>query len=125
MTMPVDVKVIIFAENDQPNPLWDEQKLFPCQFVVAVGDAYNPGRRLKFVVGILRSFSLMSQKFGENLQTMAAAEGGTQIPPESPFFKGRISSVGLKPLFGKEGKGRFLAERRRSYVANFWDRTLA
>jgi hypothetical protein len=43
MTTPVDVKAIICAENDQPDPLWDEQKLFPSQFVVAVGDAYNPG----------------------------------------------------------------------------------
>jgi len=30
--------------------------------------------------------------------------------PLSPFFKGGIFSVALKPLFGKEGKGRFLAE---------------
>jgi hypothetical protein len=50
----------------------------------------------------------VSQKFVEKLQTMAAAEGRTQNPPESPFFKGGISSVGIKPLFGKEGKGRFL-----------------
>jgi hypothetical protein len=52
----------------------------------------------------------VSQKFVEKLQTMAAAEGRTQNPPESPFFKGGISSVGIKPLFGKEGKGRFLVE---------------
>src|SRR5437764_10223527 len=76
--------------------------------------------------------SVVSQKFVEKLQTMAVAEGRTQNPPESPFFKGGISSVGFKPLFGKacpehrrrEGKGRFLAERRGNYVANFWDRTL-
>src|SRR5207253_6510667 len=63
---------------------------------------------------------------------MAAAKGSTQIPLNPPFFKGGISSVGLKPLFGKacpehrrrEGKGRFLAERRGNYVANFWDRRL-
>jgi hypothetical protein len=47
MTTPVDVKAIIYAENDQPDLPWGEQKLFPCQFVVAVGDAYNPGRRLR------------------------------------------------------------------------------
>jgi len=28
-------------------------------------------------------------------------------PPSSPFFKGGIVSVGLLPLFEKEGKGRF------------------
>jgi NitT/TauT family transport system substrate-binding protein len=39
-------------------------------------------------------------------------------PPRSPFFKGGILSEGLKPLFGKEGKGRF-------YSANFWATTLA
>jgi hypothetical protein len=31
-------------------------------------------------------------------------------PPSSPFFKEGIFSVALKPLFGKEGKGRFPAE---------------
>jgi hypothetical protein len=43
----------------------------------------------------------------------------------SPFFKGGILSAGLKPLFGKEGKGRFFAEAGRNYVANFWVTTLA
>jgi hypothetical protein len=38
---------------------------------------------------------------------MAAVEGRTQILLNSPFFKGGISSIGLKPLFGKEGKGSF------------------
>ena len=33
-------------------------------------------------------------------------------PPRSPFFKGGLSSEDLKPLFEKEGKGRF-------YFANF------
>jgi hypothetical protein len=34
-------------------------------------------------------------------------------------------SVRFKPLFGKEGKGRFFAEAGRNYVANFWVTTLA
>jgi hypothetical protein len=37
-----------------------------------------------------------------------------------PFAKGGIFSVGFKPLFGKEGKGRFFAKASMSYVANFW-----
>jgi hypothetical protein len=39
--------------------------------------------------------------------------------PLSPFSKGDFSVQDFKPLFGKEGKGRFLAERRTNYVANF------
>jgi hypothetical protein len=70
----------------------------------------------------------------KNFKRVAAAEAALKSP-ESAFFKGGISSVGLKPLFGKtcpesfgsaqdklrrrEGKGRFLAQRRGNYVANF------
>ena len=45
-------------------------------------------------------------------------------PPLSPFFKGGIFSVSFKPLFGKEGKGRFFAEAGRNYVAKFRVTTL-
>jgi outer membrane protein, multidrug efflux system len=43
-------------------------------------------------------------------------------PPLSPFFKGGIFSIGFKPLFGKEGKGRFFAEAGTNYGANFQNR---
>ncbi len=51
MTMPVDVKAIIYAENHRRSRLWDEQKLFPLchsnrstyRFVVGIGDPSNPG----------------------------------------------------------------------------------
>jgi hypothetical protein len=45
--------------------------------------------------------------------------------------KAAIASVmgnvapGLYPLYGKEGKGRFLGGVRGNYVANLWVRTLA
>ena len=45
-------------------------------------------------------------------------------PPLSPFFKGGIFSIGFKPLFGKEGKGRFCVDWRGNYAANFRERTL-
>ena len=51
--------------------------------------------------------SVLTQKFAEKLQTIAAAEGRAQIPLNPPFFKGGISSVVLKTLFGKEGRGGF------------------
>jgi len=69
---------------------------------------------------IIGPASVLSQKFVEEAQPMAAV--GSDL--KSPFFKGGIFSVGLKPLFGKEGKGRFGAEAVRNYVANFWVTTL-
>jgi len=43
----------------------------------------------------------------------------------SPFFKGGFSLCGIKPLFDKEGKGRFSDETdMANNSANFWDRTL-
>ena len=71
--------------------------------------------------------SVVSQKFVEKLQTMAVAEGRTQNPPESPFVKGGISSVGVKPSLEKhalsivEGRGRgdFWVEWGGNYVVNF------
>src|ERR1043166_5583682 len=45
-------------------------------------------------------------------------------PPFSPFVKGGISSVASKPLFGKEGKGRFSPEVASNYVVKFWVTTL-
>jgi len=44
--------------------------------------------------------------------------------PSVPLFQGGILSVGVKPLFEKEGKGRFFAKANRNYILNFWDRTL-
>ena len=44
--------------------------------------------------------------------------------PLSPFFKRGKFSIGLKPLFGKEGKGRFCADWRENSAANFLERTL-
>jgi len=46
-------------------------------------------------------------------------------PPLSPFCKGAILSLEIKPLFGKEGKGRFWAKRRGNYRVNFCPGTLA
>jgi hypothetical protein len=44
----------------------------------------------------------------------------------SPFFKGGFSLCGIKPLFDKEGKGRFSDETDMANNSpNFWDRTLA
>ena len=40
-------------------------------------------------------------------------------PPVSPFFKGDFLRA-FKPLFGKEGKGRFFADAGRNCVAHFW-----
>jgi hypothetical protein len=45
-------------------------------------------------------------------------------PPLSPFFKGGKFPIGLKPIFGKEGKGRFCADWRENSAANFLERTL-
>src|SRR5262245_65780262 len=42
------------------------------------------------------------------------------IPPLSPFIKGGIPPLACKPLFGKEGKGRFSSEVGSNYAANFW-----
>jgi hypothetical protein len=50
---------------------------------------------------------------------MVAAERGTQIPLNPPFSKGEFSSVGVKPLFGKEGKGEIFEERCGNYIASF------
>src|SRR5438552_1390218 len=45
-------------------------------------------------------------------------------PPLSPFFKGKIFSVGQRPLW-KRGEGEiFWTERGGNYVANFWNGTL-
>src|SRR5262245_45492190 len=44
-------------------------------------------------------------------------------PPVSPFFKGDFLRA-FKPLFGKEGKGRFFADAGKNYVAHFWVTTL-
>ena len=52
-----------------------------------------------------RHASVVSQKFIEKFQTMAVAEWRHANPPESPFSKGGISSVGSKPLFWKRGEG--------------------
>jgi len=41
---------------------------------------------------------------------MPGAEDKLKSPYYPPFSKGEFFSVALKPLFGKEGKGRFLAE---------------
>jgi hypothetical protein len=49
----------------------------------------------------------MSQKFGENLQTMAAAEGGTQIPLNPPFSKGEFLPQDLNPSLEKRGREDF------------------
>jgi hypothetical protein len=64
----------------------------------------------------------VSQKFVEKLQAMAAAEGRTQIPLNPPFFKGGISSVGLKPLFGKlwkRGEGEIFGGTARELRSEF------
>src|SRR5262245_13023390 len=52
-------------------------------------------------------------------------KGNHLNPPLSPFFKGGFFSVDLKPLFEKEGKGRFFAQASRNYLANFWVTPLA
>jgi hypothetical protein len=49
---------------------------------------------------------------------MAMVEAALKSP-SIPLSKGGIYSVGLKPLFGKEGKGRFLGGVRGDDVANF------
>jgi hypothetical protein len=56
--------------------------------------------------------SVVSQKFVEKLQTMAAAEGRTQIPLNPPFSKGEVSLQDANPSLEKhvlsavEGRGR-------------------
>ena len=45
-------------------------------------------------------------------------------PPLPPFFKRGKFPIGLKPLFGKEGKGRFCADWRENSAANFLERTM-
>jgi uncharacterized lipoprotein YmbA len=45
-------------------------------------------------------------------------------PPLSPFEKEGQFPIGLKPLFGKEGKGIFCADWRENFAANFLERTL-
>ena len=42
-------------------------------------------------------------------------------PPLSPFYKGGIFSVGFSPLFGKEGKGRFLGGVRQKLYSELLD----
>ena len=44
--------------------------------------------------------------------------------PFVPFFKGGIFSGAVKPLFGKEGQGRFFPEPVRNYLETFWITTL-
>jgi hypothetical protein len=50
---------------------------------------------------------------------MAPLEFELKSPFIPLFQRGDFSVQDFKPLFGKEGKGRFLAERRTNYVANF------
>jgi hypothetical protein len=59
MTMPLDVKAIICAENDQPDLPWGEQTLLSiCGGRWRRLQSWAKAEPRKFVVGILRSFSL-------------------------------------------------------------------
>ena len=77
---------------------------------------------------VTQQICVVSQKFVEKLQTMAAAEGSTQIPLNPPFLKGESFNPSLEKhaLSTVEGRGRgeFCRKRRGNYVANFSDRTL-
>ncbi len=65
--------------------------------------------------------SVVSLKFVEEVQTMAAAEVELKSPC-SPLSKGDSSPWTRNPLFEK--KGRFSEECRGNYAANFWYGTL-
>ena len=73
-------------------------------------------------------FTLISNVVFQKFVSEIAAYGPAAIgsnPPWSPFFqRGNFFCGRFKPLFGKEGKGRFLQERRGNYAAKFRESAL-
>ena len=74
------------------------------------------------MIRLSKTASVVSLKFVEEVQTMAAAEVELKSPSVPLFQRGILFRGLLTPL--EKGKGRFWTEYSGSYAANFWVRIL-